>query len=110
MLEKIKSYNVKILDGKTEIIKIRNQEINISGIDDPDAENYTDKGEVFYSQLEEIEKNKNNDLFTILLAHRPSYIKSCLEYNFDLVLSGHAHGGQWRIPFLLNDLFAPDEE
>ena len=58
MLEKIKSYNVKILDGKTEIIKIRNQEINISGIDDPDAENYTDKGEVFYSQLEEIEKIK----------------------------------------------------
>lgn len=110
MLEKIKSYNVKILDGKTEIIKIRNQEINISGIDDPDAENYTDKGEVFYSQLEEIEKNKNNDLFTILLAHRPSYIKSYLEYNFDLVLSGHAHGGQWRIPFLLNGLFAPDEE
>lgn len=109
ILEKLKSYNVKILDGKTETIRIRNQEINLSGIDDPDAEKYTDKGEVFYSQLEETEKNKNNDLFTVLLAHRPSYVKSYLEYNFDLVLSGHAHGGQWRIPFLLNGLVAPDE-
>ncbi len=109
MLEKLKSYNVKTLDGKTETIRIGNQEVSLSGIDDPDAENYTDKGEVFYSQLEEVKKNKNSDLFTVLLAHRPSYIESYLEYNFDLVLSGHAHGGQWRIPFLLNGLVAPDE-
>ena len=29
--------------------------------------------------------------------------------NFDLILTGHAHGGQWRIPFLVNGLFAPDQ-
>lgn len=31
------------------------------------------------------------------------------KYPFDLVLSGHAHGGQWRIPYLLNGLFAPNQ-
>ena len=33
-----------------------------------------------------------------------------MEYGFDLVLSGHAHGGQWRFPGVQNGLFAPDEE
>ena len=28
---------------------------------------------------------------------------------FELVLAGHAHGGQWRLPGLLNGLFAPDQ-
>ena len=31
------------------------------------------------------------------------------KYPFDLVLCGHAHGGQWRIPYLLNGLIAPNQ-
>ena len=31
------------------------------------------------------------------------------EYGFDLVLCGHAHGGQWRIPGILNGLYAPGQ-
>ena len=44
-----------------------------------------------------------------MLAHRPERIKDYLAYGFDLILSGHAHGGQWRIPGLLNGLLAPNQ-
>ena len=109
MLDTLRKYNVTILDGKSETVEVNNQKISISGIDDPDANFYTGKGESFYAQLDEINQTKDNSLYTILLAHRPSYVNKYLDYNFDLVLSGHAHGGQWRIPFLLNGVFAPDE-
>ena len=45
----------------------------------------------------------------VLLAHRPENIKCYLQYPFDLIVSGHAHGGQWRIPGLLNGLYAPHQ-
>ena len=109
MLDTLRKYNVTILDGKSETVEVNNQKISISGIDDPDANLYTGKGEGFYAQLDEINQIKDDSLFTILLAHRPSYVNKYLDYNFDLVLTGHAHGGQWRIPFLLNGVFAPDE-
>ena len=109
MLDTLRKYNVTILDGKSETVEVNNQKISISGIDDPDANLYTGKGEGFYAQLDEINQIKDDSLFTILLAHRPLYVNKYLDYNFDLVLSGHAHGGQWRIPFLLNGVFAPDE-
>lgn len=51
----------------------------------------------------------DNGLYTILLAHRPEWIDLYGTYDFDLVLSGHAHGGQWRLPGLINGVFAPDQ-
>mgnify|MGYP003292605593 CR=1 FL=1 len=48
------------------------------------------------------------DGFTILLSHRPERLPVYAEYGVDLVFSGHAHGGQFRIPFL-GGLIAPDQ-
>lgn len=46
--------------------------------------------------------------FTVLLSHRPERVEF-YQSGFDLVLSGHAHGGQMRIPGLLNGLWAPNQ-
>ena len=46
--------------------------------------------------------------FTILLSHRPECFNVYQNKNIDLVLSGHAHGGQFRLPFL-GGVIAPNQ-
>lgn len=45
----------------------------------------------------------------ILLAHEPQYLENYSKYSVDLVLTGHAHGGQFRMPFVGGGLVAPDQ-
>jgi len=35
----------------------------------------------------------------ILLMHYPAWVKKLGAENFDLILAGHSHGGQVRVPF-----------
>ena len=60
-------------------------------------------------QLSKVNELSQNDNYTILLSHRPELFELYTTYNFDLVLSGHAHGGQWRIPGILNGVYAPNQ-
>ena len=45
----------------------------------------------------------------ILLAHEPQFFEKYSSAGYDLILCGHAHGGQWRIPFTDIGLFAPGQ-
>lgn len=51
---------------------------------------------------------KNNKNFNILLSHDPIYLDDYSNEKFDLVFSGHRHGGQFRLP-LIGPIIAPGE-
>ena len=109
ILSIVRSYGVTVLDGKCETIEINGQKINICGVDDPDADIYLKDYKTIDEQLEYVDKISNKKYFTILMSHRPELYDKYATYDFDLVLSGHAHGGQWSIPFLLDGVYAPHQ-
>jgi predicted MPP superfamily phosphohydrolase len=107
----LESYGVKVLEGTSEVLEIGGEKIRISGIDDPDTDRYPSRSVPYAEQISRLsEEITADDLFTILLSHRPERMDELLPLNPDLVLSGHAHGGQWRLPMLLeNGLLSPNQ-
>lgn len=54
--------------------------------------------------------SRNEGEFRLLLSHRPEFLTLYSKYGFDLVFSGHAHGGQICVPWLMpNGLNAPGQ-
>ncbi|WP_027108375.1 metallophosphoesterase [Lacticigenium naphthae] len=105
----LKSLGVLVMRNTTEDITIGTEKIAMIGIDDPIIEElYLERAntkENIVNALDEIEEETD---FQILLAHRPEMFPLYSEYGFDVVFSGHAHGGQFRIPFV-GGLVAPGQ-
>ena len=98
--------DITVLDGTAEALTCNGQAIRLWGISDP----LTHGTGAFNRQLAAMnEENAAYDGFSVLLSHRPERIEQYLPGSYDLILSGHAHGGQWRIPGLLNGLLAPGQ-
>ena len=72
--------------------------IQLIGLNDPD---FSERDRLLSESILEAKLSQVNisDGFTILLSHRPEYFNVYQNKNIDLVLSGHAHGGQFRLPF-----------
>lgn len=99
---------VTVLSNRTEKLDINGSEIGIAGILDP---TFLDNNRQSDEELTEKMLNQLNftdDLFTMLLAHRPELLSVYAENEVDLVFSGHAHGGQIRIPFI-GGIIAPNQ-
>lgn len=109
ILGMVRECGVTYLSNTCETVEINDQKINLCGVDDPDVVRYTNDGISIEKQLQNVAKMADTKNFTVLLSHRPELAKLYQQYNFDLVLNGHAHGGQWRIPGILNGLYAPNQ-
>ena len=93
---------------KTELTR-EGESITLIGLDDPSLrEDYLfgDAADVVGAFLDELHSESNG--YTILLSHRPELFDTYVDAGVDLVFSGHAHGGQFRLPFI-GGLVAPNQ-
>lgn len=99
---------VTVLRMSSGVLTVRGQRIALCGVPDPYEMVFSGAPDT-EEQIRQALENVDSADFTILLAHRPELLAKYAQFPFDLVVSGHAHGGQVRIPGVLNGLYAPNQ-
>ena len=109
LISMLEENSVKVLNNNSDTIKIAGSETNIYGLNynNRNIEKYYEfrRGSIYNKKYETI--NKLEDVFTgvdknkynILLTHSPNAFKKYASFGFDLIISGHIHGGVIRLPF-----------
>ena len=100
---------VVILENQKIQITREGESITLMGIEDPSFQEdylFGDSESVARQAIENLQNE--SDGYTILLSHRPELFDLYVETEMDLVFSGHAHGGQFRLPFV-GGLVAPNQ-
>ncbi|MEN2767925.1 metallophosphoesterase [Ornithinibacillus xuwenensis] len=98
-VEGLQERNVTVLNNQSSSIKIGQVIINLVGIDDVST-NHENMSAAF------VNVDKTN--YTVLLSHAPNVVEEYEDISADLILSGHTHGGQIRVPFI-GAIVAPDQ-
>ena len=98
--EGLLSFGVTVLENDRTEIEYNGETISLIGVKDPDF------GTDIQDNLNGL-KSGNND-YTVLLSHRPERFEAYVSNDMDLVFTGHAHGGQFRLPWV-GGLYAPHQ-
>ena len=99
--ERLTEQGVIVLEDARINLEQSGETIVLMGVNDPGFPTDSlgdDSGTVMTRKLQAL--SQDDDGFTILLSHRPELFASYVDSSIDLVLSGHAHGGQFRLPFV----------
>ncbi|MBQ8118190.1 MAG: metallophosphoesterase [Lachnospiraceae bacterium] len=105
MKDYLRELGITVLEGECDSISVNGCLLDVCGVDDP-----TYIGErLWKTQIEQAFAQTDESHLRILLSHRPEKGNIYAQYDFDLILAGHAHAGQFRIPFLNEGVWAPDQ-
>lgn len=105
----LEAAGVTVLDDAQVKIEVSGEKsITVIGVNDPNfhADYLTSDAAVMDRKLSELSSEDAG--FAILLSHRPELFDTYVAHDMDLILTGHAHGGQFRLP-LIGGLIAPNQ-
>jgi predicted MPP superfamily phosphohydrolase len=90
MTPALEAMGIRMMFNECETIARGDERIYLAGVDDPH----------FYlaDDIPKVASQIPTDAFSILLSHTPETYAEAAEHNFDLMLSGHTHGGQLCLP------------
>ncbi|UOQ86071.1 metallophosphoesterase [Gracilibacillus salinarum] len=95
----LREAGAKILNNRSVQIPLDQFTIQLAGVVDLS----TGK-----SNIDDAAEDLDHQIFTVLLSHTPPVNQGPLPNGIDLILSGHTHGGQIRLPFI-GAVVAPDQ-
>ncbi len=90
VIAKLEELGITVLQNESKKINVAGTEIYIAGIND------LWNGANVYNALRDFSDTDN----IILLSHNPDVVMFTASKRADLVISGHTHGGQIRLPFI----------
>lgn len=118
LMDGLASAGVVILDDQVVEVSKGDAKFRLVGLDDRSLADGTLEAllsdeSIRHDQAGQKEETADNEdsgekALTVVLAHEPQYLARYAGTGVDLVLSGHAHGGQFRLPFV-GGIVAPDQ-
>jgi len=116
--ERLKSLGVKVIANDAERIERNGAEIILAGVKDwefyrpgitkEERKSGRTRADAEFELRLSVLSHQHPSGFRVLLSHRPEKMDVYAKYGYHLVLTGHAHGGQWRFPFV-GGLYAPNQ-
>jgi len=107
----ISSMGVTVLHSDKLTLDINDSIVELYGIDDAASDYFNQDYQTYKwaQRLNDMWSENTENSFRILMSHRPEKTEIYQQYEYDLIVSGHSHGGLVRVPLLLNGLYAPDQ-
>ncbi|MDY3014354.1 MAG: metallophosphoesterase [Evtepia sp.] len=104
----LQAAGVQALENRSVSLRRAGSHLSLVGLADPGFHKRTTFPNSKAYLAAHLPHCSTQDPYTILLSHRPEYMPFYVQSGVDLVLSGHAHGGQIRLPFV-GGIFSPGQ-